>query len=128
MNPNVLGAGEVRVAGHILRNYADAVAHRVGIADYVVSGHYGGAAGGRNQRSEHADQRALARAVWSQQAEDLAALYGEADVIDGQQRAKTLADAFDINGDAVVHLGLYFHLANPSLCWPVDAAATPVPA
>ncbi len=101
VNPDILGAGKLGIAGHILRNDADAAAHRVGIADDVVSGHHRRAAGGRNQRGEHADERAFARAVGSEQAEDLAALHREADVIHRQQRAKAFADALHVDGGAV---------------------------
>src|ERR1039458_3931318 len=67
------------------------------------------APGGRHQRRQHADERAFASAVRSEQAEDLAALDHEADVIHRQQRAKALADTFDVDRDAVGGLALRFH-------------------
>ena len=109
VNAHILGAGELGVAGHVLRNDPDAGAHRVGVANDIVPGHDRRAAGGRHQRRQHADERALARAVRSEQAEDLAALDREADVIHRQQRAKALADAFDLDRDAVWGLALRFH-------------------
>src|ERR1039458_96261 len=104
-----IGAGEFGVAGHVLRNDANTGAHLVGVVNDIVSGHDGRAAGGRHQCGQHADERALARAVRSEQAEDLAARNHEADVIDRQQRAKALADAVDLNGDTVLGLALRFH-------------------
>ena len=109
VNAYIFGAGELGVAGHVLRNHANAGAHRVGVANDIVPGHDRRAAGGRHQRRQHADERALARAVRSEQAEDLAALDREADVIHRQQRAKALADAFDLDRDAVWGLALRFH-------------------
>ena len=109
VNANILGAGELGVAGHVLRNHSNRGAHRVGVANDIVPGHDRRAAGGRHQRGQHADERALAGAVGSEQAEDLAALDLEADVIHRQQRAETLADAFDVDGGAVWGLVLRFH-------------------
>jgi hypothetical protein len=77
-------------------------AHGVGVANDVVPGHDGRAAGGRHQRGEHADECAFARAVRPEQAEDLAGVHREAHVIDGQQRGETLADASHVDSYTVL--------------------------
>ena len=107
VNAQILGAGEFGVAGHVLRNDADGGAHRIGVVNDIVPGHNGRAAGGRHQRRQHADERALARAVGSQKAEDLAARHVETDVVDRQQRAEALADAFDLDRGAAGGLGFH---------------------
>ena len=55
-----------------------------------------GAGGGREQAAEHADGGGLARAVRSEEAEDLAAPHGERNAGDGLERAEALLE--------VVHL------------------------
>ncbi len=75
----------------------------LGSANDIVPRHDRGTAGGWHQRGQHADQRTLARAVRPEEAEDLAALYGESYIVDGQDRAKPLGDPFHIDRGAVIH-------------------------
>ena len=55
-------------------------------------------AGDRNERGHHADERALARAVGAEQAEDLAVGDREAHALDGFKVAVALDDVLDRNG------------------------------
>jgi hypothetical protein len=71
----VLFDAQLGVARHRLRDHADGAAHAVGLLGDVESADAGHAAGRRQQRRQHADQRRLAGAVRSEQAEDFALLH-----------------------------------------------------
>ena len=69
----------------------------------IDAGHPQRAAGRRQQAAEHAEGRGLAGAVRAEQAEDLAGLDGEADVVDGGERAELADEVADFDdGLAVV--------------------------
>src|SRR6185437_7477075 len=73
--------GEVRVAGERLRNHTDLAAHRIGIFAHVAAAHGGFAGRDWDERSHHADERALAGAVRSEEAEDFPLADAEADAL-----------------------------------------------
>ena len=75
IDTQVLFDGKIRVAGESLRNDANHAPDRVGLLGNVMSGDDRFAPRERNQRSHHADQRALARPVWPQKAKDLTRRY-----------------------------------------------------
>ena len=83
VNAEIFFDGQIEIAGQRLRDHADGAAHRIGIFRDVVSGNAGSAAGDRDERSHHADQRGFPRAVRPQQAEDFFFLHVEGNVIDG---------------------------------------------
>ena len=85
------------IAGQRLGNDADHAAHRVGIFAHIVAGDNGLAAGDRDQRRHHADERAFAGAVGAEQAEDLAVGHREGDALHGFKVAVALDDVFDRN-------------------------------
>ena len=92
----------------------------VALADDVEPGHAGGAGGGPGERAEHVDRGALAGAVGSQEAEDLAASDGERHVADGLDRAVGLDEVLDLDGRCRIH-AVADHQAGPPL------AASPPP-
>ena len=55
-----------------LEDDADRAPHRGGVARHIVAGDLGAAFGGHHHRGENAEERRLAAAVRTQQAEDLA--------------------------------------------------------
>ena len=116
VDAEVLFDGEVGVAGERLGNDADHAANRIGILGHIVAGDDGLAAGEGNQRGHHADQRALARAVGAEQAEDLALGDREADALDGFKVAVALDDVLDRNGR--------LRSAVPVAVWPIAAGAS----
>ena len=65
-------AGHGRVAAAALADVADALAHAVRFAAQVAAGDGRFAAGGRQQRREHAQGGGLAGAVGAEEAEDFA--------------------------------------------------------
>jgi hypothetical protein len=97
----VLLGAQLGVAGERLRDDADAPAHAVGIEAHVGAPDHGGARGGRDEGRHHADESRLARAVRTQQPEDLPLLDGESDAVDGGEVAEALDDALDV--DRVSH-------------------------
>ena len=68
----VLARAHVRVQGDVLRDDADGLLDRLGVAHDGVPGDDGVAAGGLEQAAQHGDGGALAGAVGAEQAEDLA--------------------------------------------------------
>ena len=100
VNQQVLLDAQLEVARHCLRDHADRAAHVVRLLDDVEAADQRGAGGRRQQRDEHADQRRLARAVWPEQAENLAFLDGEADAVHGGEVAELLDDRSDVDGEA----------------------------
>ncbi len=106
---------EIRIAGEGLRNDADDAANGVGFLRHVEAGNHRPAAGDGDERGHHANERALAGAVGSEQAEDFAVVDGEADAFDGLESAVALDDVFNSNrydrrpawdsGPAVARLG-----------------------
>src|SRR5579875_3641624 len=101
VDSDIFRAGKFGVAGHVLRDDADAFADGVGVSNDIVSGHDGGARTWGHQSSHHADERAFAGAVRPEEAENFATFDGEADVIDGLQRAEALAEVLDLDSEAV---------------------------
>jgi hypothetical protein len=65
-----------------------------------VAGDRGGAAGGRDQRGEHAQGGGLAGAVGAEEAEDLARLDGEVDAPYGFDRSVAAAEGVGESGGA----------------------------
>ena len=102
----VLFDGQILVAGQRLRNHADHAPHVVRILAHVVPGHDGLARGDRNQRGHHADERALARAVRPQQAEDLALGHAEVHVLHRFKVAVALDDVLHRDGRGARRLPL----------------------
>ena len=92
VDAQVLFDGEVGIAGERLGNHADHAPHRIRFLGHIVAGDDRFAAGDRNQRGHHADQRALACAVRPQQAEDFAVGHREAHVLDRFKVAIALDD------------------------------------
>ena len=75
--------GHARVAAAALADVADALADPVRLAAQVAAGDGGLAAGGRQQRGQHAQGGGLAGAVGPQEAEDFAGLDVQVDAGDG---------------------------------------------
>ena len=97
---------QFEIAGHRLRDDADRMAHAVGLLDHVEAVNHGRAGCRRQQRRQHADQRRLAGAVWSEQAEELAGLDAERDAFDGGEVAEFLDDVLNVDrrSDDDVHM------------------------
>ena len=86
---------QIDIAGKRLGNNADHSPDRIGFARNVMSGDDRLAAGDRNQRGHHADERAFAGAIWPEQAEDLAVGDLEGDAVDGFEITVALDDVVD---------------------------------
>src|SRR4029078_5892472 len=84
------------VGGQFLRYQADQRARRTIGADDVVTGGGAAARAGLDDVADDADQRRLARAVGTQQREDLAAAYLEVDVL---ERLETGSKGLGESGD-----------------------------
>ena len=67
-----LPAGLHRVEADLLQGHADAAPHRVTVGNHIMAGDRGAPSGRRQQRAEHPHRGGLARAVRSEEAEDLA--------------------------------------------------------
>ena len=90
--------GEIGVAGERLGNDADHAANRIRIFGHVMASNKGMAAGERNQRGHHTDERAFARAVGAEQTEDFAIGHGKADILDRFKRAVALDGVLNRDG------------------------------
>ena len=77
---DVLARGEARIQAARIGQHADALAHRVAVAQDVEAADAGACRRRASQRREHAQQRRLAGAVRAEQAGDLAVGRGERDV------------------------------------------------
>ena len=89
---DILPSGEVEVGGQRLRNHADRFAHAHRIARDVEAGDESLSRGRHDQRRQHPAERGLARAVGSEQAEQLAAPHLEAHVVDGGEFAEAFSE------------------------------------
>ena len=69
--------------------------NRIRLFRNIMSGNDRFAAGDRNERCHHADERALTRAIGSEQAEDLSVAHVEGYVAHGFEVAVALYDVFD---------------------------------
>ena len=92
VNVDILPSGEVEVGGQRLRNHADRFAHAPRIARDVEAGDEALSRGRHDQRREHPAERGLARAVGSEQTEQLAAAHLEGHVIDGGEFAEAFSE------------------------------------
>ena len=81
-----------RIAGHRLRNDAQAAANVVGLRLHVEAGDVGCASGDRDERGHHTDQRGLPCTIGTEQPEDFALANAERDVVDGGEVAILLDD------------------------------------
>ncbi len=84
----VLGDRELAVERKFLRHVADVLARRGARPAQVEAGDAQRSGSGGQKPAQHAERRRLARAVRTEQAEDLAATNFEADVIDRREGAE----------------------------------------
>ena len=91
-------AREVAIGGKHLRNVADVAAYRARLTHDVETGHQRRSFAWRQQRGEHFDQRALARAVRAEQAKDGSAGAGEIQMIHGNKRTVAAGERPRLNG------------------------------
>ncbi len=98
----VLGDRQLAVERELLRHVADALARRGARRAQVDAGDAQRAAGRRQQAAEHAEGGRLAGAVGAEQAEDLAGLDLEADVVDGGEGAELAHQIADLDGVVAV--------------------------
>ena len=87
---HVLAPGEqvVGLQRHVLHHVADASAHLTGLPGDVEAAHAGRARRGREQRRQHPDGGGLARAVGSEQPDDVARLDVEVEGVDSPAGAE----------------------------------------
>ena len=103
----MLGAGQERVERGLLQRGADRAAHLGALRDDVEARDARLAGGGRQQRREHEHSRRLARAVWPEEAVDLARRHPQVDAVDGAHAAlEVLDEAFDLDPVLVLVPGL----------------------
>ena len=88
---------EPEVSGKITDAFFDAVA----VAPAIEPEGLGAAARGANETEERADRGGLARAVWAEESEDLAAGDAQVDPFDAHSRAVTFTQS--VRDDDVVH-------------------------
>ena len=89
---------EVLVAGQSLRDDADHAPDSIGLFAHVVAPNQGATRRDRNERSHHANQRALPRPVWAQQTEDFSVSHLEVDLLHRLKIAVALHNIFNRNG------------------------------
>src|SRR3954454_1046176 len=97
MHPQVLVGGEVLVERRILEDQPDVAAYGALLVADVVAGDRRRAPAGVDESAEHLDRGRLAGAVGPQEAEDLAAVDVEADVIDCDEVSVALGQAPDLD-------------------------------
>ena len=93
----VLDHGELAIERELLRHVADALPGRGAGVAQIDAGDAQRAAAGRQQTAEHAERGRLAGPVGPEQAEDLAAVDLEADMIDGGERAELPDEIVDLD-------------------------------
>src|SRR5262249_9294336 len=76
---------------------ADAAPDLEGLLEYVIARHARGPAGGRHEAGQDPHGCRLARAVRAEEADDLALLDREGDVLDGRNRPVALGEAIDLD-------------------------------
>ena len=89
---------QVVVEAEALRHVPDFALDRLGLLPQVVAEAGPAALVGRQQPAKHADRRRLAAAVRSQEAENLAALDANREVVDDRAAAVALGEAADVDG------------------------------
>ena len=87
---DILADGQIFVKREFLRHIADVLLDFFVLGADVVASHGARAAGGLVQSCEHVHGGGLTCAVGSEEAENLAPLHAETDVIDGMERAEGL--------------------------------------
>src|SRR6202030_2031388 len=87
--------GELRIAGHRLRNYPDLKPCPVGRESHVLAEDDNTAAADREQSRDHANQRALSGAIRAEQAESFAGINAKGDVVNSRKAAEFLTDVFN---------------------------------
>ena len=92
VDAEILVEREIGIAGHRLRNHAQAAANVVGLRLHVETRDVSCASGDRDERGHHADQRGLPCTVGTEQPEDFALANAERDVVDGSEVAILLDD------------------------------------
>ena len=88
-NQKVFVAGEVPVGGEHLRDVPDVSADRLGVLHQIKTGDLRGSFTGRQQRRQHLDERALARAVGTKQAKRRAGSANKIQMVNGNERTKS---------------------------------------
>ena len=92
----VLLHGERAVHARVLEDDAQAAADPVGLARHVVSEHARGTAAGGEQGGKDPKERALAPAVRTEEAEELAALDAQRDAVERDALAVAVAQLLDL--------------------------------
>ena len=80
-----------------LEDHADLAAHAAGIQSHVVAQNQSASGGGQHQGGKNAEHGGLAAAVGAEQTEDLGAIHGEGDAVEGDAIAVLMAQAVDLN-------------------------------
>ena len=88
----VLARAHVAVEGRHLDEAADVAQGLLLVARHLMVEHLGVAAGRVDEADDHADGRRLAGPVGAEEAEDVAAAHGEAEVVDGERVAEALGE------------------------------------
>ena len=101
---DVLVDGERLVEREALRHVANATLHAFGIATDVDAADQGRAGGGSQQAAQHADGGGLAGAVGAQEAEHLALLHRERQVVHRHEVAELAREPAHVDGEASVRL------------------------
>ena len=98
----VLADGHVGVEGRRLGQVARAALRLDRVFEDVIPGDDGLALGGRHVSGEDPHRRRLAGAVRAEEAEDLASLDAEADVLDGRETAIALREVLNLNHESLL--------------------------
>ncbi len=102
-HPQVLAAGHRRLHRRVLAGEADGPPHLLRVLGDVDAGDGQGAGVELGERGDRADERGLARAVRSEDGEDLAGLGGEVEAVERVHVTEVLVEAAGL--DHVVHGG-----------------------
>src|SRR5690606_19581085 len=112
----VLPDREVLVEREALRHVADLALDQVGLGPDIVAEHLAAAGIGAEQAADHPDRGRLAGTVRAEEADDLAALYAEVDMVDDHPTVEALGQARHVDDRRAVH-----HLPSASITstgWP----------
>ena len=98
MEQKIGGDGELEVERRLLEDDAEPRQRRHRIARHVVAHHLDAAGIGGEQAGEQLEQRRLAGAIGAEQGDELAGMGGQADAVDGADRAIGLDDVVQQQG------------------------------
>src|SRR3954451_20355718 len=91
----------MRVERRILDDRSDIFGYHRGITLEFFAGDHDRTFRRPDQAENHADRRALARAIWTEEAQNLAGAQLQAEIVDGSERFELLGEIHDLKDDLI---------------------------